>query len=147
MICMSASYLLQKEKLFLTTKIRIKILSNIHETNRNIWNTTKLSSYYYFHIRLVPAQDGPFFYTRSHLSALQNCALLFSTNFQFIFLFKECITQLIHWIVSCTIFQKVFQVFIKFKHSFVAIELLTFYKNAKKLFYCSRELSLFWLNK
>ena len=31
--------------------------------------------------RLVPAQDGPFFYTRSHLSALQNCALLFSTNF------------------------------------------------------------------
>ena len=32
-------------------------------------------------IRLVPAQDGPFFYMRSHLSALQNCALLFSTNF------------------------------------------------------------------
>ena len=40
-------------------------------------------------IRLVPAQDGPFFYTRSHLSALQNCALLFSTNFQFIFIFKN----------------------------------------------------------
>ena len=40
-------------------------------------------------IRLVPAQDGPFFYTRSHLSALQNCALLFSTNFQIIFIFKK----------------------------------------------------------
>ena len=30
---------------------------------------------------LVPAQDIHFFYTRSHLSALQNCAVLFSTNF------------------------------------------------------------------
>ena len=32
-------------------------------------------------LRLVPAQDVHFFYTRSHLSALQNCALIFSTNF------------------------------------------------------------------
>ena len=30
--------------------------------------------------RLVPAQDFQFFYTHSHLSALQNCALIFSTN-------------------------------------------------------------------
>ena len=34
-----------------------------------------------YHSRLVPSQDGLFFYTRSHLSALQNCALLLSTNF------------------------------------------------------------------
>ena len=33
--------------------------------------------------RLVPAQDVHFFYTRSRLSALQKCALLFSINFQF----------------------------------------------------------------
>ena len=46
-------------------------------------------------IRLVPAQDGPFFYTRSHLSALQNCALLFSTNFQFIFTFKNSLHNLV----------------------------------------------------
>ena len=39
------------------------------------------------------------------------------------------------------------QLFINSTHSFVANELLTFCKNAKKLFYCSRELSLFWLNK
>ena len=32
-------------------------------------------------IGLVPAQDVQFFYTRSHLSALQNCALIFSTTF------------------------------------------------------------------
>ena len=32
-------------------------------------------------VRLVPAQDVHFFYTRSHLSALQNCAFIFSTNF------------------------------------------------------------------
>ena len=30
---------------------------------------------------LVPAQDVHFFYTRSQLSALQKCALIFSTNF------------------------------------------------------------------
>ena len=30
--------------------------------------------------RLVPARDVYFFYTRSHFSALQNCALIFSTN-------------------------------------------------------------------
>ena len=49
--------------------------------------------------RLVPAQDVHFFYTRSHLSALQNCALLFSTNFLFIFIFKRCTTKFSHWIV------------------------------------------------
>ena len=97
--------------------------------------------------RLFPSQDVYFFYTHSHLSALQNCALLFSTNFLFIFIFKECITQFSHWIVSCTIFFKnILQLFIKFPHSFVTIELLTFCKNAKNN-YCSRELSLFWLNK
>ena len=32
-------------------------------------------------VRLVPAQDVHIFYTRSHLSALQNCALTFSANF------------------------------------------------------------------
>ena len=39
------------------------------------------------------------------------------------------------------------QLYINFTHSFVDIELLTFYKNEKILLYCSRELSLFWLNK
>ena len=38
--------------------------------------------------RLGPAQDVHFFYTRSHLSGLQSCALIFSTNFQFIFTIK-----------------------------------------------------------
>ena len=47
-------------------------------------------------IRLGPAQDVPFFYTRSHLNALQNCALIFSTNFQFILTFKICTTQFSH---------------------------------------------------
>ena len=28
------------------------------------------------HFRLFPAQDVHFFYTRAHLSALQNCALI-----------------------------------------------------------------------
>ena len=54
-------------------------------------------------IGLVPSQDGPFFFTRSHLSSLQNYALLFSTNFQFIFILKKCIEQFRHLIVLCTI--------------------------------------------
>ena len=86
-------------------------------------------------IRLVPAQDGPFFYTRSHLSALQNCAVLLSTNFQIIVIFKECTTQFSHWIVQCAIFFKnIVQLFIKFTRSFVAIELLTCFINAKNYF-------------
>ena len=68
-----------------------------------IWSVTECRIVYGTRIRLVPAQDEPFYYTRSHLSALQNCALLFLTNFQFIFIFKKCITQFSHWIVSCTI--------------------------------------------
>ena len=40
------------------------------------WNLIFLCNY-----RLGPAQDVHFFYTRSHLSALQSCALIFSTNF------------------------------------------------------------------
>ena len=39
-------------------------------------------------LRLGPAQDVHFFLTRSHLSALKSRALIFSTNFQFIFTFK-----------------------------------------------------------
>ena len=38
--------------------------------------------------RLGPAQDIHFFYTRSNLSGLKSCALIFSTNSQFIFTFK-----------------------------------------------------------
>ena len=34
------------------------------------------------------AQDVQFFYTRSHLSALKICALIFSNNFHFNFTFK-----------------------------------------------------------
>ena len=97
---------------------------------------------------LVPAQDAHYFYTRSHLSAPQNCAVLFSTNFHIIFILKKCITQFSHWIVSCAnFFQNILQLYINLTHSFVAIELLTFCKDAKKLFYSSRELSLFWPNK
>ena len=54
--------------------------------------------------RLVPAQDGPFFYTRSHLSELQNCALLFSTNFQFIFILKNALHNLVIELCSTPFF-------------------------------------------
>ena len=72
--------------------------------------------------RLVPAQDGPFFYTRSHLSALQNCALLYSTNFQFIFIFKNALHNLVIELCSAPFFFKnIAQILINLTHSFVAI--------------------------
>ena len=75
-----------------------KIAKNISGTDlyRIISEPHRVS---YNGIRLVPGQDVHFFYTRSHFSALQNCAVLFSTNFQFIFIFKKCTKQFSHWIV------------------------------------------------
>ena len=90
----------------------------------------------------------PFFYTRSHLSVLQSCALIFSTNFQFFFTIKYQTTQFSHWIVYCTKYSKnILRFFSKFAYSFVAIELLPFFNKENFRFYFSRELSLFWLNK
>ena len=43
--------------------------------------TREFNIYYRYCIGIVPAQDFHFFYTRSRLSALQSCALFFSTNF------------------------------------------------------------------
>ena len=85
-----------------------KIFDNLEDSDQVIVPNDKNNSFRSestkTYIRLVPAQDVHFFYTRSHLSALQNYALLFSTNFQFIFIIKKCITQFSHRIVSCTIF-------------------------------------------
>ena len=44
-------------------------------------------------------------------------------------------------------FQRYLRLSRKFAHSFVAIELLIFFKNEKFHYYCSREMSIFWLNK
>ena len=52
----------------------LNIPRNSHSKSRNASATNS---------GLVTAQDFHFFYTRSHLIALQNCALVFSTNFQF----------------------------------------------------------------
>ena len=101
-----------------------------------------------FRIILVPAQDGPFFYTRSHLSALKTVRY-FSQPISSLFSYlKNALHNLVIELCSAPLFFKnIAQLYINFIHSFVAIELLTFCKNAKELFYCSRELSLFWQNK
>ena len=78
----------------ITFKITIRaVIPTVIMITVVIWNHLLMILYWK---RLVPAQDRPFFYTRSHLSALQNCALLFSTDFQFIFIFKKSNTQFIH---------------------------------------------------
>ena len=61
-----------------------------------IWCSSTRTEPLHSCIGLVPAQDVHYFYTRSHFSALQNCAVLFSTNFQIIFILKKFITQFSH---------------------------------------------------
>ena len=63
--------------------------ANIISGRTNLWDIGATN-------RLGQAHDVHFFYTRSNLSALQNCTLIFSTNFQFIFTFKHCTTQFSH---------------------------------------------------
>ena len=79
-----------------------KHLSSMHTKGKNQlqiqkrWVTLRSAFIYPFFCQtfvnasqwLFPAQDIQFFYTRSHLRSLQNCAFIFSTNFQFIFTFK-----------------------------------------------------------
>ena len=88
-------------------------------------------------IKFVPAQDVHFFYTRSHLNALQKCALIFSTNFFSLFShLKNALYNLI--IVLCSALKysrNIRQLFIKFTYSFVAIELLNICKNEKFYFF------------
>ena len=72
---------------------------NKTQINRDNTRENKHRVDYYYKVgdkvmltRLVPAQDVHFFYTRSHLSELQNCALMFSTNFHI----KKRTTQFSH---------------------------------------------------
>ena len=46
-------------------------------------------------VGIGPSQDVHFFYRRSHLSAPQTCALIFSTNFQFIFTLNSALRNLV----------------------------------------------------
>ena len=43
-------------------------------------------------VKQGPAQDVPFFYTRSHFSELTSCKSIIPTDFSFISLFKYCTT-------------------------------------------------------
>ena len=73
--------------------------------------------------------------------------ITFLNQFSVYFHLKKRITQFSHWIVSCTIFFKnIAQLFIKITHSFVAIELLTFRKNAKNYF-IAQESSWYFVRK
>ena len=61
---------------------------------------------------------------------------------------NEVLNLVIELCSAHKLFQKYFTRFFKIvTHSFVAIELLTFFNNAKFHFYCSIDLSLFWLHK
>ena len=76
----------------------------------------------------------PLFYTCSQLSALQSCALIFSTNFS---LFSHLNNELHNFVIELCSALKIIlflTVFSKFAHSFVAIELLTFSKMQNSIF-------------
>ena len=108
------------------------------------WWSKYLSRNNTYQFGLVPAQDVHFFYTRSHLSALQDCALIFQAIFSLFSHLKNALHNLVFELCSALkISQKYWRLLIKFTHSFVAIELLTVCNNAKNIFYCSREFSVF----
>ena len=66
-----------------------------------------------------------FFYTRSHLNALQNCALFFQPLFSLFSYLNSALHNLVIKLCSAPFFKWLFS---KFVHSFVAIELLNFSK-------------------
>ena len=71
--------------------------------DEKLWPYEYLSwMYQCFCWRRGPAQDVTFFHTGYHLSELKSCTLIFSTNFYFIFVFKQCKTKFSNWIVSFT---------------------------------------------
>ena len=81
------------------------------------------------HFKTVNSFSRPIFSLFSHLNSVWHNSVIE----------LYCALQIIQNILL--------QLFIKVTRSFVAIELFTFCKNAKFIFYCSRELSLFWLDK
>ena len=94
--------------------------------------------------RLVPAENGPFS-TRAliwvHFKTVQ---YFYQPIFSLFSYLKNAPHNFVIELCSAPFFSKnIAQLFIKFTHGFVAIELSTFYKNAKKLFYCSREIMVF----
>ena len=99
-------------------------------------------------IKLVPAQDVHFFYTPSYLNALQNYALIFSTIFLSLFShFKNALHYVIIELCSALKFSKnIRQLFIKFTHIFVAIELLNICKN-ENIYFIAQESSRYSVRK
>ena len=97
-------------------------------------------------IRRGPSQDVTFFYTGYHLSEQQSCTLIFSTNF----ILSSYLNSARHHLViklCCALNIYFKRSFSKLTHSFVDIELLDLFQNAKFYFYCSRELSVFGLKR
>ena len=93
-----------------------------------------------------PYQDTPFFYTPYHFSELKSFKSLISTHFLFIFIFKYCMTQFSHWIVSWAILncfyssrENQLQVF--------CYGFFWFFNNAHFHIYFSWELIILWLTK
>ena len=112
-------------------RISVQVLSYPFRSQIKIQQTRIQQKYFMFTVmfhvllcmanvyRLFPAQDGPFFYMCYHLSALQNCAVLFSTNFQNIFIFKNALHNLVIELCSALFFSNnILQLYINFTHSF-----------------------------
>ena len=101
----------------------------------------------FFHQRLGPAQDVPFFYTGYHLSELQSCALIFSTNFILFSHLNSAQHNLVIKLCRAPKKKMFLRLFGRLAHSFVAIELLNSSINEKLSFHCSREISVFGILK
>ena len=129
--------------LFTIAYINNEVVHDLNETVKGEGggkNILVSIEYHCDHMQLYKTCSSPtgptFFYTRSQLSALQNCALLFSTNFKFIFIYIYCRTQFSHLIVSCTTLLQKYCRGIYYIHAqFCRYWVIDYLLKCKKLFY------------
>ena len=97
-----------------------------------------------FNIMACSIPRRPLFLHALSLECNKKFCINFLNQFKFIFTFKYCTKQFSHWIVSCT---KKIQFFNDLYNKFCCYWIIDFFKNTRFHFYCSIELSIFWLNE
>ena len=115
-------------------------------------NILRATVNYHSHVRLNMTCSSPrrtfFLHALSFQCTSKLCNTFINQLLVYFHIYKMHNTvQSLNCVVPYLFFKYSLQLFINFTPSFVAIELLTFCKNAKNYFIASRKLSLFWPNK
>ena len=83
----------------------------------------------------------PLFLHALSFESTSNMCITFLNQFLVFFIFKNALHTLVIELCCTTFFFNILQLFIKFTHSFVAIELLTLCKKCKKNYFITQESS------